>query len=615
MKFLFYVVVIFLIGTLSLSSYAVVNYTKNPSIFSTIDNAGYIQALVDDIQVNTDSSLDVTETIILQNPDNFQRNLFFRFFPYSFDLNMLIRPKYLINQITLDNHDIIDNNGKVSIYKNYYSLVIFQKNEGIATYTIHYHDYFGIKLNKNEDQFIWQLVNINLIIPINYIEYNITFPKNVELRSYRVLLGTQQEHDNSFVMQQSIKNDQETVRFYTKRSIQNPETFAILIAIKKGIFSSLFTIDNILKYLTPEIYLSYIISILFLFYTVYYFANMTHNKQGYIDNYKVYSPPENLTPPEMAYIIKANSKNLILTYITSLLIKGYFILDLNLKKYIYQDKPLNALPAGEAMISNRLISYQDKELYSAPSTVLSAELRKNINKYYVQTNIHWYSLIVTLCLFILIDYSGNKLSFPKYESYGFADLNFFIGMMCIYIGFFIIFYMFSGSVILLSQIKLPKNRAVVPFRIVLFLITTALILYNIVRLLYYYPLFYLLPLIILTYPNFLCIKYFSLLNTKGRAVYQQILNFKEYLLTESFELSSDEFEKYLPYAIAFNIENEWAEKFKSIYPEKYKPQWILPASNSSFTTLPDLIKSYSDFALSSAPNLNIYRQIKSRLGK
>jgi hypothetical protein len=607
MKLIDYVLIIWVICFLSLPAYA--RTSNKPSIFSRIDNNGYIQSLVDDIQVNRDGSLDVTETIILQNPDNFQRNAFIRFFPYPLDLNLLIRPKYLIDQISLDNKFIIDNNAKVSTYQNYYTVAIFQQNIGLTTYTIHYHDYYGIKLQKDEDQLIWLLNNINLTMPFNYIEYNILFPSDIELVSYSAILGTNKENDKSYVMQHAMQNNQQNVRFYTTRAIQYPESFAILILMKKGVFSSPFTIDTILKYFTPEIYLAYIISILFFFYSLYYYSSLTKNqKLGYpnIIN-SISSPPENLTPSEVAYMTESDDKKLILTYITSLLMKGYFILDLNLGKYIYQQKPLDALPAGEKMISNRVISFQDKDLYSGPSTILSAELKKNINQYYVKRYLQIFCLILTLGVFVLIDYAGNKLSFPKYEYIGIAGGKFLINMM----GIYLVFYLFSG----LNNFSRPITKLHKFFsRIIFLIIGIGVIFLNILALLYYYPLSYLLPLLILIYPNFLGLKYFKLFNQKGNAVYQQILGFKNYLLNSNqFQLSSYEFEKYLPYAIALNIENEWAEKFKSIYPHKYQPQWIIPEVD--IATLPGLIKIYTDFTITVTPFKDFVSRIKAKIRK
>jgi hypothetical protein len=62
---------------------------------------------------------------------------------------------------------------------------------------------------------------------------------------------------------------------------------------------------------------------------------------------------------------------------------------------------------------------------------------------------------------------------------------------------------------------------------------------------------------------------------EGSKVYNQILGFRMYLYTaERYRLQGlkpEEFEKYLSYAIVFNIEKQWAQKFKDIY--KGKPDW------------------------------------------
>jgi uncharacterized membrane protein YgcG len=61
----------------------------------------------------------------------------------------------------------------------------------------------------------------------------------------------------------------------------------------------------------------------------------------------------------------------------------------------------------------------------------------------------------------------------------------------------------------------------------------------------------------------------------GSKVFNQILGFRMYLQTaERFrlkDLTPDEFEKYLSYAVVTNVEKEWAESFKSIYTKN--PEW------------------------------------------
>ncbi len=62
---------------------------------------------------------------------------------------------------------------------------------------------------------------------------------------------------------------------------------------------------------------------------------------------------------------------------------------------------------------------------------------------------------------------------------------------------------------------------------------------------------------------------------EGSKVLNQIMGFRMYLYTaERYRLQGlkpEEFEKYLAYAIVFNIEKQWADKFKDIY--KGKPDW------------------------------------------
>ena len=72
----------------------------------------------------------------------------------------------------------------------------------------------------------------------------------------------------------------------------------------------------------------------------------------------------------------------------------------------------------------------------------------------------------------------------------------------------------------------------------------------------------------------------------GGKTYSEILGFKMYLETaEKYRLQNltpAEFEKYLSYAIAFGIEQQWAEKFKDIYTSA--PEWFV-GNYSTFNTI------------------------------
>lgn len=75
---------------------------------------------------------------------------------------------------------------------------------------------------------------------------------------------------------------------------------------------------------------------------------------------------------------------------------------------------------------------------------------------------------------------------------------------------------------------------------------------------------------------------------KGSKLYHKVLGFKMYIETaEKYRvqnLTPEMFEKFLPYAMVFGVEKQWAEKFKDIY--KGSPSWFEGSSNPDvFTTL------------------------------
>lgn len=84
----------------------------------------------------------------------------------------------------------------------------------------------------------------------------------------------------------------------------------------------------------------------------------------------------------------------------------------------------------------------------------------------------------------------------------------------------------------------------------------------------------------------------------GSKVYAEILGFKMYMYTaERYRvqnLQPEDFERYLSYAIVFGIEKQWAEKFKDIY--KGQPEWYEGDSTGIWDAywLSNFTRSFSD---------------------
>jgi uncharacterized membrane protein YgcG len=95
------------------------------------------------------------------------------------------------------------------------------------------------------------------------------------------------------------------------------------------------------------------------------------------------------------------------------------------------------------------------------------------------------------------------------------------------------------------------------------------------------------------------LKFATRLNAHGLKLRNALLGFREYLYTaERYrlqDLTPDRFEKYLPYAIAFGVEKEWAKAFESL--NLPAPQWYSGAYAASSGSYPGGF-SAPDFASS-----------------
>ncbi|HRN85922.1 MAG TPA: DUF2207 domain-containing protein [Candidatus Dojkabacteria bacterium] len=91
----------------------------------------------------------------------------------------------------------------------------------------------------------------------------------------------------------------------------------------------------------------------------------------------------------------------------------------------------------------------------------------------------------------------------------------------------------------------------------------------------------------------------------GSQIFHKVLGFKMYMETaEKYRvqnLTPETFEKFLPYAIVFGIEKQWAEKFKDIY--KGTPDWY-EGDISTFNTI-YLVNSLSTFNTTTATAMTV----------
>lgn len=97
-------------------------------------------------------------------------------------------------------------------------------------------------------------------------------------------------------------------------------------------------------------------------------------------------------------------------------------------------------------------------------------------------------------------------------------------------------------------------------------------------------------------------KFEARLSQKGREMKEEWLGFKMYLeVAEKYRmqnLTPDLFEKYLPYAMIFNVEKKWAKNFEAMHLPA--PEWYHSALIAGASTGPSSVSSFSPSAFSSS---------------
>lgn len=317
-----------------------------------------------------------------------------------------------------------------------------------------------------------------------------------------------------------------------------------------------------------------------------------------------FSPPKNMSPAEMAYLIFGDFRTGMLSTL---------IIDLGVKKYIkirksnvnitYQlellKQPDNKLSADEAQLMRDLFAEDSKIIINGDkneninsacdnlSNSLRSQYRKTIRRGFRGRIFLLFSAsIISFLYFGLTIYSYVKGSYWEV-----IDLLHNIG-----------FYIFWVIVFLLLR---PNRRSSKKLKTILLIVVGCLIAIQ------FWKLYILNPEIV----NFLRVRCFLLVNflvlffiqdvfNKVSKEYQSLLNeiegFKMYLSTaEEKQLqflnapkkTPEIFEKYLPYAMVFGVQKIWGKGFEQL------------TENSNFNIEDTDVYNIMDFALSTDENL------------
>ena len=398
---------------------------------------------------------------------------------------------------------------------------------GVIDYVIEYRTRNQLIYHNDKDEFYWNVNGNGWVFTADTISCSIQFPDGAEIIEYACYTG---EQGSTASHCEAIKKSAAQISFETTRRALSYEGLTVAVSVRKGILAYPGRTQKALTFLRAN-YIIPLLVFLLLFQLGYYFY--VWNKRGRDPRkgiiYPQFSPPEGINAADAGYILdqKFNSK-LFAAALIDCAVKKKLKIEVSregliFKSNVYQfsqpDTPVNGYNSGD-------------EYGFSLSSIYGLKAEKG--KYNSALRASFTSLQTALKNRHLVR-AGKKSSRS-----GLFVLNkgyVVLGFIVVIAAAFLSFQFFVTH---------PSLRiAVLSAGFVIAILAVHLIFRSIM----------------------------SAYTPEGRKVVDHLLGFKMYLAQAEGhiydrlappEKTLDLFEKYLPFAIALGVENEWSQKFDDI---------------------------------------------------
>lgn len=545
------------------------------------------------INVHTDASITITEKItVFANGKIIKRGLV-RMLPKSY------RDSYGINHHTVYHLISVELNGQKTPYhikesRSKFSIYVGAKNirlnPGWYEYTFKYQVNDAINFLKDADELYWNITGNEWALPINSASATIMLPTGADITHYRGYTGKKGSKGENYSVQQISPT---SIEFQTTQPLPVRNGLTIAVAWPKGIItepSFMQRMNNRLElnagsYIVIEI--TFITLLYFLFVWNLYGRDP---KKGTI--FPRFTPPENVRPAQARFLMRMGfDMKSATSYLIWLATGGYIHIENTDRtfKLTKLNKNTSALDAEDNALLNTLFASKDSiELKSANRNEfikfqrrLKTQLAKYNNGRYFHNNTKF--LIPGILLFVLsaisaIFFASNivEAAFAIVWLSGWTAGTFYL----LYQAWILFNSAWQAPSITTLFGALAMCAFCIPFTIGEII--------GITLLSQFIPIFT-IPFLFLTMA--LNVIFYVLMKqptADGRKLMDEIEGFKMFLSTTDRyrlkdytppEITEELYEKYLAYAIALDVENNWGEQFNHQLiaagkaPNTYHPTW------------------------------------------
>jgi hypothetical protein len=557
------------------------------------------------IVVHPDATMTVTETITVNaNGQQIKRGII-REFPttYTDRFGNTIKVGFDVKEVL--------KNGKPEPYhlesvRNGEKIYIGQKDvylpSGIYTYTIKYDTDRQLGYFTDFDELYWNVTGNGWTFPIDHAEAVVVLPEGAKILKSAAYTGPTGSKGQDYRVSFDHAGN---IVFATTGGLAPREGLTIAVSWPKGMVAApsgkeklgWFLRDNLPNFLAVFGLLG-----TFAYFLVVWFRVGRDPAGGNI--IPLFTPPQGFSPPAVRYLMRMGyDQKAFAAAVVDMAVKGYLKIEENDDEYTLTRTSVDRsnLDNGESLLGTTLFQNKDvlvmkntnHRVINEARTALQKSLDKEINNIYFHTNrasFFWGAVLAILTLaaviltaaeataiFALLWLSGWSvacvfLAAMVYRNWQGARSGHHLHFGKIFTALASTLFalpFFAGEVFGLGlfglSISVPAGLA---FALLVF-----------INALFYY---------LLKAPTL-----------KGRQVMDQVEGFKMYLsvaekdrlnMLNPPEKTPQLFEKYLPYALALNVENEWSEQFAEVLAkaqvdgQAYSPSWYQGSSWNNFGT-------------------------------
>jgi uncharacterized membrane protein YgcG len=540
------------------------------------------------IVVHPDATMTVTETITVQSAGWEIKRGIIRDFPttYRDRLGNTVKVGFQVQEVLRDGRpesfhtEPVGNGVKIYIGKKDVFL-----QPGIYTYTITYQTNQQLGFFQDFDELYWNVTGNGWTFPIDAAAAVIELPSGARILQHTGYTGPQGDRGKDFV----AKPGDHGIIFETTRGLGPREGLTVAVAWPKGVVQMPSIQEKMGYFLRDN--LSAGIGLLWLlilggFYVVAWLRVGRDPIKGTI--IPLFTPPKDMTPPAVRFLTHMGFDNkAFAAAVVDMGVKGYLQIKEDDGDYTLSRKsPATSLPTAEARVADKLfaggstlkLESANHERISGALDVLRGNLQKEFEEVYFGTNTGYLGSGILLTLVAM----GSVIltaSDRAAAAFGTVWLSMWT-VGCIVL-----------AVVVYRQWKNARSFGKIMGALGATLFALPFFIGEIFGSIMIGAEVSLAPMLTLAGMACLNVLFYHLLKAptlRGRKVMDQIEGFKMYLsvaekdrlnLLNTPEKTPELFERYLPYALALDVENEWSDQFAEslaraqVDGQPYAPSW------------------------------------------